>query len=333
MVPAACVADHRVTDETPTDEVPGGPMFTKILAGVDETAGSVHAAELAEEIARAMGADLLLMTAYQDPLLPFPLTLGGSPTHRLHDAETLLRTVRPAHAPHAHTRAIPDFSTSRALRRTAQSEGVDLVVLGGARAASNGNLCVGRTGRQVVHGAPFPVAFASPNLGRGAGALRRIVVGVDGGPEAVLALRVATQLGTAVGAEVAAVSVLDDRVPLVWAPLGLSAEMARWDETMDRRHERIAARMQELVPDQDGVESEIVVGDPLEQLSSAAHEADLLVLGSRAWGSPGRISLGSTADALCQGTPCSLLIVPRPDAAVALPHDLSAATANGVHPR
>jgi nucleotide-binding universal stress UspA family protein len=308
-------------------------MFTKILAGVDETADAIHAAELAEEIARATGADLLLMTAYQDPLLPFPLTLGGSPTHRLHDAEQLLRTVRPAHAPHAHTRAIPDFSSSRALRRTAETEGVDLVVLGGARAASNGKLRVGHTGRQVLHGAPFAVAFASPEFGQSAGVLRRIVVGVDGSPEAVFALRVATQLATASGAEIAAVSVLDDRVPLVWTPLGLSAEMARWDETMDRRHDRIAARMQELVPDRDGIESEILVGDPLEQLAHAAQESDLLVLGSRAWGPPGRISLGSTADALCQGTPCSVLIVPRPDAAALLPRDASAPTANGVHPR
>src|SRR4051812_46243931 len=257
-------------------------MLTKILAGVDETAGAIDAAEFADDVARATDADLLLMTAYQDPLLPFPLTLGGSPTHRLRDAEQLLRTVRPAHAPHAHTRAVPDFSSSRALRRTAESESVALVVLGGAQAASNGDLRVGHTGRQVLHGAPFAVAFASPRFGRSTGALQRIVVGVDGGPEAVFALRAATQLATAAGAEIAA--------------------------------------------------SEILVGDPLKQLTHEAQESDLLVLGSRSWGPPGRISLGSTADALCQRSPCSVLIVPRPAAAALLPRDASAPTANGVHP-
>jgi nucleotide-binding universal stress UspA family protein len=308
-------------------------VFTKILAGVDETAGAIDAAELADEIARATGADLLLMTAYQDPLLPFPLTLGGSPTHRLHDAEQLLRTVRPAHAPHAHTRAVPDFSSSRALRRTAETEGVDLIVLGGAHAGSTGRVRLGRTGRQVLHGAPCAVALASAGFGRGGGALRRIVVGVDGSAEAVCALRAAKQLAEAAGAEVAAVSVLDDRVPLVWSPLGLSAEMARWDETMERRRDHLALRMEELLPGHGGIASDIVVGEPVEQLACAAANAELLVLGSRSWGRPGHISLGSTADALCQGAPCSVLIVPRPDAGVSSSYDASARTANGAHQR
>ena len=307
-------------------------MLTKILVGVDETAGAIDAAEFAEDVARATGADLLLMTAYQDPLLPFPLTLGGSPTQRLHDAEELLRTLRPAHAPHAHTRALPDFSCSRALRRTAKAEGADLIVLGCAHSASISAVHIGHTGRQVLHGASCAVALVVAGYRQTPRALGRVVVGLDGGPESVRALRVATQLAMPTGAEISAVCVLDDRVPLVWTPVGLSAELARWDETMKRRHDRIAARVQELVPDRDGVGSEIVVGDPVEQLARAAAESDLLVLGSRSWGRPGHISLGSTADALCHGSPCSVLIVPRPDPAVSVPLGAAeaASTANGV---
>jgi nucleotide-binding universal stress UspA family protein len=308
-------------------------MLTKILVGVDETAGAIDAAEFANEVARDPDADLLLMTAYQDPLLPFPLTLGGSPTQRLHDAEELLRTLRPAHAPRAHTRAVPDFSCSRALRRTAQAEGAHLIVLGSGHSASTHGVHIGHTGRQVLHGAACAVAFVASGYRHVAPALSRVVVGLDGSPESVCALRAATELARAAGAEIAAVCVLDDRVPLVWTPVGLSAEMARWDETMQRRHDRIAARVQQLVPDQDGIGSEIVVGDPVEQLARAAAESELLVLGSRSWGRPGHISLGSTADALCHGSPCSVLIVPRPNPAASLPHEAAASRANGSHTR
>jgi nucleotide-binding universal stress UspA family protein len=43
-----------------------------------------------------------------------------------------------------------------------------------------------------------------------------------------------------------------------------------------------------------------------------AEHLELLVLGSRAYGLPGRLLSGPTSTALARRAPCPLLVVPRP---------------------
>ncbi len=56
---------------------------------------------------------------------------------------------------------------------------------------------------------------------------------------------------------------------------------------------------------------EVVAGSATGELLAAAAEADLLVLGSRRWGTIARIALGSIAEPIVRRTPCPTLIVPR----------------------
>jgi nucleotide-binding universal stress UspA family protein len=268
-------------------------MFTKILAGVDEATPAHEAAALADAIARACGADLTLIAAYQDPLLPFPLTLGSRAPRRIDDAHRHLRLARSANASQAHTRAVPDYSPARALRRTARDEHADLVVLGSSRSAPAGQARAGRTGRQVLHDAGFAVAFAAADLGtRRATDLRRIVVGVDESHEALGALQAAEQIAAGCGAELIAVAVVDDRA------------------TLDSAH--LAGHLDQALAHSVGTHRSIRAGEPAQQLAVAALDADLLVIGSRRWGHPGRIAIGSTGESLCHASPCSVLVLPRP---------------------
>jgi nucleotide-binding universal stress UspA family protein len=269
-------------------------MFTRILAGVDETTRSRDAAALADLLAQASRADLMLVAAYQDPLLPFPLTFGSAARRRVDDAHTLLDLARSVHAPHGHTRAVPDFSPARALRRTARDEHADLVVLGSSRSAPAGQARAGRTGRQILHDASFAVAFAAAERRTPGAILRRVIVGVDDSPEAVLALRTAEQIAGGCEAEVMAVGVAEG-----------SGEMA------ERCRERAALHLDGVLAGSPGTGREVRVGEPAQQLALAALDADLLVIGSRRWGHPGRIAMGSTGETLCQAAPCSVLVLPR----------------------
>ena len=54
---------------------------------------------------------------------------------------------------------------------------------------------------------------------------------------------------------------------------------------------------------------------PAASLLGLAATSDLLVIGSRRWGPVARLLLGGTGEALVHGAPCSLLVVPRPEAA------------------
>jgi nucleotide-binding universal stress UspA family protein len=53
-------------------------------------------------------------------------------------------------------------------------------------------------------------------------------------------------------------------------------------------------------------------GDPAQELSDEAEHLDLLVLGSRAYGPPGRLLSGETSTRLARRAACALLVVPRP---------------------
>ena len=53
-------------------------------------------------------------------------------------------------------------------------------------------------------------------------------------------------------------------------------------------------------------------GTPDAELRKASEAADLLVIGSRAWGAVGRVILGSTSDRVIHDAGSPVLVVPRP---------------------
>lgn len=297
-------------------------MLRKIIAGVDPLPASCDAAALASALARASKADLLVINAYQDPLLPFPPSIAG--TGRVPDAQHLLGTVRPKWAPEGHTRAVPDYSAARALRRTARDEHADLLVLGSGRSAEPGRSRAGRTGRQVLHDAPCGVAFAASGLHeRGAPVtLRRIVVGLDDTPEAEAAVKLASDLARGSGAELVVVGVVDDRLPIEAAPFGEILELSRWDEVVEARTRHVRHHLDTVVGSAaPNATIEVRVGDPAIELAAVAEGADLLIVGSRRWGAIERIALGTTAETLVHDAPCSVLVLPRPVGAPAAGSD------------
>jgi nucleotide-binding universal stress UspA family protein len=50
----------------------------------------------------------------------------------------------------------------------------------------------------------------------------------------------------------------------------------------------------------------------VELLHELCDQVDLLVIGSRRWGSAARVLLGSVGESLLQAAGCSVLAVPRP---------------------
>lgn len=283
-------------------------MVRKVLVGVDGTPSGRDAVVLARVLATADDADLVLVGAYTDPLLPFPPGLRRA-AHLGGDVERLLLGVRAELAPHARTRVKADSSPGRALCHAIPDEHADLLVLGSSRRVPDGRAGVGRTGRQALHGAGCAVALAAHGVGD---ALRRIVVGVDRSPEADAALALARSLAGASGAQLTAVSVVDDRLPATMAPAGMAVELVHWDELVATHREQTERLLRELTEHEPSLVTELRVGDPAEELAAVAADADLLVLGSRRWGPFSRLVVGSTGEELVREAPCSLLLVPRP---------------------
>lgn len=293
----------------------GDGMLRKVLVGVDGTARGRDAVALSCALAAAGDPDVLLVGAYTDPLLPFPPGLRGD-LHLGRDVERLLLETRRELAPSARTRVKADASPGRALCHVLAGERADLLVLGSSRRVGDGRAGVGRTGRQVLHEAACAVALAAHGVAPAEGAppfaLRRIVVGVDRSPEAGAALAVARGLAGGTGARLVAVAVVDDRLPATVAPAGMAMELVQWDDLVAAHREQAEALLAALTEQAPGLETELRVGEPAEELAAAAADADLLVIGSRRWGPLSRLVVGSTGEELVREAPCSLLVVPRP---------------------
>jgi nucleotide-binding universal stress UspA family protein len=304
------------TTRFPKGSKPDAAGLTRIAVGVHGFPEGEDAAVLGTALSRAMGAELLLVTVQSDPLVLPPLGVNWATLRE--EARSALRTARTAHAPNARTVVEIDFSVPRGLQRVVRREHRDLLVVGSSRHAENGRVRIGKRTRQLLCRFECPLAVAQRGLHEGPGLrLRRIGVGYDGGAESEAALKLAASIAIAVGAKLTVQSVLDIRMPPTWwsglAKAGV--EMAEWEEAISAEVDRRAVEAGAAV-EATGASActDVKRGRPADALLALSEEVELLVIGSRHWGSVARVLLGSTGEALLHDAACSVLVLPRPPA-------------------
>ncbi len=288
------------------------PKLRRIAVGVDGYPEGRDASVLAAAIGRATGAETMLVAVLSDPLV-VPLT--GLSWKQLHkQAEISLAETRDSLLPDARVVIETDFSVARALERVITREHVDLVVLGSSPQGDAGHVRIGNRTRQLIGDAMCALAVAPRGLAEaGTPAIERIGVGYDGGPESEAALALAGAIARAAGAELGVRAVVDDRFPA----FGLrgsrgSRILAEWKSLIADDVEELRKQAVEVAKGA-GVDArvEVLSGHPAEALLELSEEVDLLVLGSRRWGTVARLILGSTGEALLHEAGCPMLIVPR----------------------
>lgn len=284
-------------------------MLTKILAGVDGSPGSRDAAALAGALGAATGGTVELVGVFHDPRVHLPGRHHADPEAE-RALEAAVGAIRDEVSPAATVRVVADHAAARGLQHAAEEDDASLLVLGSSEGGETGCVRAGRVARQAMRSAPCPVLVAARDAPP---ALQRIVTGLDGSAESQLALAAARELAAATGAELLVVAVVDDRFPVSHVPGGVIIDLADWERIVaaDRAHTQ--AMLERLVPEGEGVRRELREGDPTDGLVTAAIGADLLVVGSRRWGRLSRVVLGSTSEDLVALSPCSVLVVPRPD--------------------
>jgi nucleotide-binding universal stress UspA family protein len=132
-----------------------------------------------------------------------------------------------------------------------------------------------------------------------------IVVGVDGSPSSVQALRWADRQAGLTGAEVHAV--VTWHVPAV---VGWETALDAVNWAGDARRSLDAALAEALPPDRvDRVHRHVVEGHPARVLVERAADADLLVVGSRGHGGFAGMLLGSVGLHVLAHAACPVLVV------------------------
>ena len=187
----------------------------------------------------------------------------------------------------------------------------ELTVVGARGLGAVGRFLLGSVSTDVLHGAPGAVAVV-----RGAvGSPRRVLVGYDGSPDALEAIRF---LGTLPLGRETVVRLLGVVTPPM-IPLGPEMASVPWPATMDVYIDQQKASLDDVLKRAEAslgtqmgrVERSIVVGQPAAEIVAAAEErrTDLLVVGARGLGLLGRLVLGSVSDRVVHHAPCPVLVV------------------------
>ncbi len=186
------------------------------------------------------------------------------------------------------------------------AEDAALLVVGTRGWSTRDDPSLGSVGTYCVRHAKVPVALIPEDVPPVHDRLS-VVVGVDGSPQSVRALRWTldhvrhTAVVTAVRVTTAG--------PIVGDPLSSSA-----DAVEAVAEDELAACVQEVAARADGhpdLEVLVVHGDPRDTLGAAIGDTDLLVVGARGHGIVHRLMLGSVATALAHHPTLPTIIVPN----------------------
>ena len=140
---------------------------------------------------------------------------------------------------------------------------------------------------------------------------KRVVVGVDGSPDSVRALKWGADYARAQGAELLAVSVFE--VPVVFGgPYALSG-IPEPDKLEEEARTALSEAVREALGEGAEVTERVEQGHPARVLVNASRAAQLVVVGSRGRGGFVGLMLGSVSQYCVAHARCPVLVMPHED--------------------
>jgi nucleotide-binding universal stress UspA family protein len=279
-------------------------MFDRVIAGFDGFDGGRDAIALAAAL-RPKDLTILMVYGTQIMAQPQPSSADWDPLRE--DAERQVAAAAAGLGDEVKARAVSSTSAARALHEAAVDGDADLLVIGSAHHGSLGRLRLGDEGAAVLHGTPCAVAVAPKRLHAHGWRSGRIAVGYDGSDESRAALAGAADLAARHDAALVVCTAWEEPLYSAAAYPHVIREIAA------EVQQRAKAVLDEAVATA-GVPAEgrLLHGRPGPALRELSAELDLLVVGSRGYGTPLSVLMGSTSRRLVRGSRCPVLVTPRP---------------------
>jgi nucleotide-binding universal stress UspA family protein len=278
----------------------------RVLIGYDGSDGANDAVALARTLCGGTDARFLLVN-----VLPFP---GPPPVagellgyQEASEWKVFFAAAEKALASHRVEHQIyVGGSAGKILNDIAETEDVDLTVVGSPHRGPVGRVILGSVAEGLLHGASVAVVAAPRGYReRIHDGFDRIVVGYDGSAEANVAL----QRGAAIAAhEDLQLHIVSVSTPPVLAPGPFAGPIP---SALPNPHE-VLVRGIELVDPEVETHGKALQGAAAPELADYCGADDLLLVGSRSYGPVARTMLGSVGSALIHEAPCPVLVVPRP---------------------
>jgi nucleotide-binding universal stress UspA family protein/nitrite reductase/ring-hydroxylating ferredoxin subunit len=254
--------------------------YTKVLVATDGSETADIAARVAAALARAQGAELVLLTAFEPPTRSRDAaeqaleTAAAAARERGMKASVLLRAGDPADA----------------IMEGADEAGVDLIVVGNRGMGGARRFVLGGVPDRVSHYSPVDlliVKTTAPDAAdRGSELYRSVLIGTDGSPTADQVTRRGLDLARRI----------DARVTLVYVGDRLIGDIVLRDTVERLGDDRIEARLLE--------------GDPAERICDLAEADghDLVMVGNKGMAGARRFLLSAVPNKVSHAAPCDVLI-------------------------
>jgi nucleotide-binding universal stress UspA family protein len=296
-----------------------GAGALRLVAAHDGTPSGDDAVALAAALA-APGTDTTAVT-----VVPYSSEAGEERRARSWDElrdrmrrrgeELLAKRAVPLFEPdRVSTRVILDDSPARALSMLCESASPDLLILGSSQRSAAGKVLVGTTAERVLSGAPCSIAVAPRGYAEGdAAGITRIGVAFDGSRHSRRAVTNAARLADHLGASLRVEAIVEPIGPMDLEIARMAIDALSGEELADSRADRLRAEAQEALDTagEGAREATIAVrhGDAASCLIEASlGPLDLLVVGSRGYGTLRRTLLGSVSAALIRNAGCPVIV-------------------------
>ncbi len=282
-------------------------MFRKVLVAIDRETLGADAIALATRI--APGARLSFAHVHNG--FPFGVDAANRQELDREASDELLAQAIEACGLEAERCQIDSFRIGAGLHRLIDETHPDLLVIGSTRTARVGRVLVTDELAQALNGAPCALAVAPLGYSEDDVPLAEIGVAYDGAPESVAALVAGMEIAERAHAR----SVVFRVAPLPHGELRHGV----WDTYAAAIRDRVAEvrvgienELETLgVAQHGGIESQAACGETVEELALFSSYVDLLLLGSRGYGPPGRLVYGATTARMLRNARTPLLLMPR----------------------
>ncbi|MEA2292111.1 MAG: hypothetical protein QOF17_1131 [Solirubrobacteraceae bacterium] len=302
-------------------------MFTRIIVGIDGRDGGIDAVALARTLA-SPDSEITLINAYSYDSARSRGSFGRYERLLRDESDELLARAASANLetpdPHMDVRRIADVSPSRAIQHTAAREEADLIVVGSCHRGAVGRVLLGDVSRGVMHGAHCPVAVAPHGYRHDPHQPATIGVAYNDTPESQAALESAVSVARATGAALKLMTAVMIP-PSFGAPYAFAYDV---DELLEDLRASAADALVRAASQLDvPVTTSVTEGPPSQELERLSREVDLVIAGSRGWGTALRVLLGSATSHLTHHAACPVIVVPSPVGTIAAQPVVSAPAA------
>jgi nucleotide-binding universal stress UspA family protein len=282
-----------------------------IVIGYDGSEEAKDALRLAADMRAATGAQLVV--APVDEIEPYYGDLNLEQLNEARDEyfKRMFDEAAKEIGDSDFKRSVGNGSAPAALEQIAEQVEADVIVVGSTHRAGLSTVLPGSTADRLLSGASCAIAVAprgyANETDRG---LARIGVAYDGQAESKVALRAAVALAAQEGGTVRLIAVNQDPAQISRGHGGSISPEAYTDTLRGYLDEKLTEGLASI-PKEIESSSEIVTGDPAEQLGAEGARLDLLVIGSRGYGPVRRVLLGGTAHKVIHAATCPVMVVPR----------------------